>query len=109
MDHDGASLGSVLGGVPEFEPLRLVEVELHGRECFLAAVRVSYLDVDLGTVERCLPLCFHVCFHVLDRACIRCSAKLILGVRSLLVGAEVLSLSPLIERRYFRSAIPRVE
>lgn len=105
MDHDGASLGSVFCGVLEVEPLRLIEVELHGRECFLAAVRVSHLDVDLGTVERCLPLRF----HVLDRACIQRPAKVILGVRPLLVGAEVLPLSPLIERRYFRSAIPRVE
>src|SRR5437879_13924820 len=55
MDHHRALARSVLGDELEVEAFGELEVDLHGRVGELTAMRVAYLEVDLGAVERGLP------------------------------------------------------
>src|SRR5215218_7503976 len=55
VDHHHALAPAVCVVVGEVEALRLVEVDLHGRDGLLVTSGVDDLDVELGTVERRLP------------------------------------------------------
>ena len=57
VDHQRAVARAVGCHVFEFEPLRQVEVELHGRELPGAANGINQLDINLGPVEN--RLAFH--------------------------------------------------
>jgi hypothetical protein len=52
VDHERLLARAVFGYVFEFEALRQVEVELHGRELPQASDGVDQFDVDLRAVER---------------------------------------------------------
>jgi len=54
VDHDRTYAASAVED-GEVELGRQVEVDLHGRQCLLSTLRVFDLQVDLGSVERCLP------------------------------------------------------